>query len=175
MLDINYIRANRRKVEDAIKNKGYEINLAEILELDDERKSLSQKIDNLRQERNQISAQMKNGKPDQALVEKGKGLKKNLSELELKLSEVEKEYISKLKTVPNIPDDDVPIGLSEDENEVAEVVGEPRKFTFKPRNHYEIGQERDWIDKERASKVTDARFAYIKGDMVKTSLQSHLR
>ena len=170
MLDINYIRANRQKVEDAIKNKGYEIDLAEILDLDDERKSLSQKIDNLRQERNQISAQMKNGKPNKALIEQGKKLKKELSELEPKLSEVEKEYISKLKTVPNVPEDDVPIGLSEDENQVAEVVGKPREFDFAPKNHYEIGQERDWIDKERASKVTGARFAYIKGDMVKLQM-----
>ena len=170
MLDINYIRANRQKVEDAIKNKGYEIDLAEILDLDDERKSLSQKIDNLRQERNQVSAKMKNGKPDKTLIEQGKKLKKELSELEPKLSEVEKEYVSKLKTVPNVPEDDVPIGLSEDENQVAEVVGKPRDFNFTPKNHYEIGQERDWIDKERASKVTGARFAYIKGDMVKIQM-----
>ena len=170
MLDINYIRANRQKVEDAIKNKGYEIDLAEILDLDDERKSLSQKIDNLRQERNQISAKMKNGKPDKALIEQGKKLKNELSELEPKLSEVEKEYVSKLKTVPNVPEDDVPIGLSEDENQVAEVVGKPRDFNFTPKNHYEIGQERDWIDKERASKVTGARFAYIKGDLVKLQM-----
>lgn len=170
MLDINYIRANRQKVEDAIKNKGYEIDLAEILNLDDERKSLSQKIDNLRQERNQVSAKMKNGKPDKTLIERGKKLKKELSELEPKLSEVEKEYVSKLKTVPNVPEDDVPIGLSEDENQVAEVVGKPRDFNFTPKNHYEIGQERDWIDKERASKVTGARFAYIKGEMVKLQM-----
>ncbi len=170
MLDINYIRANRRKVEDAIHNKGYEIDLSEILALDDERKSLSQKTDNLRQERNQISAQMKNGKPDKALIEKGKKLKQQLSELEPKLAEVEENYISKLKTVPNIPEDDVPVGLSEDENEVAEVIGKPHDFTFKPKNHYEIGQERGWIDKERASKVTGARFAYIKGDMVKLQM-----
>jgi len=170
MLDINYIRANRQKVEDAIKNKGYEIDLAEILNLDDERKSLSQKIDNLRQERNQVSAKMKNGKPDKTLIEQGKKLKKELSELEPKLSEVEKEYVSKLKTVPNVPEDDVPIGLSEDENQVAEVVGKPRDFNFTPKNHYEIGQERDWIDKERASKVTGARFAYIKGEMVKLQM-----
>ncbi len=170
MLDINYIRANRRKVEDAIHNKGYEIDLTEILALDDERKSLSQKIDSLRQERNQISAQMKNGKPDEALIEKGKALKKQLSKLEPKLAKVEESYISKLKTVPNVPEDDVPVGLSEDENEVAEVVGKPREFKFKPKNHYEIGQERGWIDKERASKVTGARFAYIKGDMVKLQM-----
>ena len=62
MLDINYIRANRKKVEDAIHNKGYEISLDQILSLDDERKNLSQRIDALRQERNQISAKMKDGK-----------------------------------------------------------------------------------------------------------------
>ncbi len=152
MLDINYIRANRQKVEDAIHNKGYTISLDEILELDDERKELSQKIDTLRQERNQISAQMKNGKPDQALISRGKEIKQELSGLETQLSEVEASYIAKLKTVPNVPEDDVPVGLSEDENQVAEIVGEPTKFDFTPKNHYEIGQERDWIDKERAAK-----------------------
>ena len=170
MLDINYIRANRQKVEDAIHHKGYEIDLGKILALDDERKNLSQKIDSLRQERNQISAKMKNGKPDQSLIERGKALKKDLSELETKLGNIEKEYITQLKTVPNVPEDDVPVGLTEDDNEVAEVVGEPRKFDFTPKNHYEIGQIRDWIDKERAAKVTGARFAYIKGDMVKLQM-----
>ena len=140
------------------------------MELDDERKSLSQKIDTLRQERNQISAQMKNGKPDKALIERGKELKKELSDLESKLSEIEPEYLAKLKLVPNVPEDDVPVGLSEDDNEVAEVIGEPTKFDFEPKNHYEIGQARGWIDKERAAKVTGARFAYIKGDMVKLQM-----
>ena len=166
MLDINYIRDNRQKVEDAIKNKGYTIDLDEILQLDDARKELSQKTDILRQERNQISSQMKNGKPDQALISRGKEIKQELSSLEEKLSSVESDFLAKLKTVPNVPCDDVPVGLSEDENEVAEVCGEPTKFNFEPKNHYEIGQARGWIDKERASKVTGARFAYIKGEMV---------
>ena len=166
MLDINYIRDNRQKVEDAIKNKGYTIDLDEILQLDDARKELSQKTDILRQERNQISSQMKNGQPDQALISRGKEIKQELSSLEEKLSSVESDFLAKLKTVPNVPCDDVPVGLSEDVNEVAEVCGEPTKFNFEPKNHYEIGQARGWIDKERASKVTGARFAYIKGEMV---------
>ena len=166
MLDINYIRDNRQKVEDAIKNKGYTIDLDEILRLDDARKELSQKTDILRQERNQISSQMKNGQPDQALISRGKEIKQELSSLEEKLSSVESDFLAKLRTVPNVPCDDVPVGLSEDENEVAEVCGEPTKFNFEPKNHYEIGQARGWIDKERASKVTGARFAYIKGEMV---------
>lgn len=171
MLDINYIRANRQKVEDAIRNKGYEgeIDLAAILALDDERKDLSRQVDDLRQERNKISAQMKNGKPDQALIVRGKELKKQITELEEKLVSVEADYIKQLKTVPNVYEDDVPIGLSEDDNQVAEVVGEPPKLED-PKNHYEIGQARGWIDKERAAKVTGARFAYIKGDMVKLQM-----
>ena len=165
MLDINFIRANRQRVENAIRNKGYadQIDLDHILMLDDQ-------ADTLRQERNQISAQMKNGKPDHALIDRGKAIKKDLSEIESKLSEVETSYIKELKTVPNVYEDDVPIGLSEDENVVAEIVGELPKFDFKPRNHYEIGVMRDWIDKERAAKVAGARFAYIKGDMVKLQM-----
>ena len=172
MLDINYIRANRGKVEDAIRNKGYEgeINLEEILKLDDERKELSVKVDGLRRERNTIAAQMKNGKPDAALIEQGKALKKQLAEVEPKLAEVEESFISKLKTIPNIPEDDVPVGLSEDENVVAEVCGEPTKFSFEPRTHYDLAQKRGWLDKERAAKVTGSRFAYIKGDMVKLQM-----
>ena len=170
MLDINFIRANRQKVEDAIHNKVYDIDLDEILRLDDERKELSREIDALRQERNQISAQMKGGKPDPKLIEQGKELKAKLAEVEPKLAEIEQDFITKLKQVPNVYEDDVPIGLTEDDNQVAEVCGEPTKFKFTPKNHYEIGQARGWIDKERAAKVAGARFAYIKGDMVKLQM-----
>ena len=150
MLDINFIRANRQRVENAIRNKGYvdEIDLDHVLMLDDQRKELSGQADTLR----------------------GKAIKKELSDIESKLSEVESSYIKELKTIPNVYEDDVPIGLSEDDNEVAEIVGELPKFDFKPRNHYEIGVMRDWIDKERAAKVAGARFAYIKGDMVKLQM-----
>ena len=169
MLDINFIRANRQKVEDAIHNKVYDIDLDEILRLDDERKELSREIDALRQERNQISAQMKGGKPDQKLIEQGKELKAKLAEKEPKLAEVEKSFIDLLKQVPNVYEDDVPIGLTEDDNQVAEVCGKIPEIKD-PKNHYEIGQARGWIDKERAAKVTGARFAYIKGDMVKLQM-----
>lgn len=169
MLDISYIRANRQKVEDAIRNKAYEIDLDEILKLDDSRKDLSREIDTLRQERNQISAQMKGGKPAPELIEKGKELKAQLAEKEPKPAEIEAEYIAKLKTVPNVPEDDVPVGLSEDDNQVAEVCGEIPDIKD-PKNHAEIAIARGWLDKERAAKIAGARFAYIKGDMVKLQM-----
>ncbi|MBR5669483.1 serine--tRNA ligase, partial [Candidatus Saccharibacteria bacterium] len=126
-------------------------------------------IDALRQERNQVSAQMKGGKPDPKLIEQGKALKAQLAEKEPKLAEIEADFIARLKQVPNVYEDDVPIGLSEDDNQVAEVCGEIPDIKD-TKNHYEIGQARGWIDKERASKVAGARFAYIKGDMVKLQM-----
>lgn len=170
MLDINFIRENREKVEAAIKNKGCKADLAKLLELDDGRRVLSRKIDELRQRRNEIAGKMKNGKPEQGLIDEGKVLKIELAKYEEELKGIEGDYVKELKLVPNIPLDDVPVGLTEDENVVAEVCGEPTKFDFDPKNHYEIATARDWIDKERAAKVAGARFAYLKADMVKLQM-----
>ena len=100
MLDINFIRAHRERVEDAIRNKGYadEIDLDHILQFDDERRNLSGKADELRRERNQIAGQMKNGKPEPALIERGKTIKQELAKLEGTLAEIETSYIKELKT-----------------------------------------------------------------------------
>lgn len=170
MLDVSFIRANPQKVAYAIEGRGSKIDLEEFLTLDDKRRELTQQIDTLRTERNQISSKMKNGKPDAALIARGKELKTQLSALEKTLTDLEQKHLSLLKSIPNLPEPDVPFGLSEDENQVAEICGEPTKFTFTPKNHYEIGQARGWIDKERAAKVTGARFAYLKGDLVKLQM-----
>ncbi|MBR3131341.1 serine--tRNA ligase [Candidatus Saccharibacteria bacterium] len=172
MLDINYIRTHKADVEYAIKSKAYEVDLDELLRLSDERKSLTQQIEQLQQSRNANSAEIKRlgGKPDPKLIASGKKIKADLAKLEDKLAKLEPTYTNLLKSVPNVPEKDVPYGLSEDENEVAEVIGEPTKFDFTPKNHYELASIRDWIDKERAAKVTGARFAYIKGDLVKLQM-----
>ena len=172
MLDINYIRDHKADVEYAIKSKACEVDLNHLLELDDKRRKLTQKIEELRQKRNKNSDEMKTsgGKPSPELIARGKEVKQELSKLESELSEVETDYLKLLKAVPNLPEKDVPFGLTEDENQVDEVIGEPTRFSFAPKNHYEIGTLRDWIDKERAAKVTGARFAYIKGDLVKLQM-----
>jgi len=170
MLDINFVRKNRDVVEAAIRNKGCEADLDGVLKLDEGRKELGQKIDELRRERNEIANKMKNGKPEQALIDRGKQIKMELMKYEGDLDGVERDYLRELKLVPNVPWADVPVGLSEEENVVSEVVGEPTKFEFEAKNHYEIGVARGWIDKERAAKVAGARFAYVKGEMVKLQM-----
>ncbi|MDR0398130.1 MAG: serine--tRNA ligase [Candidatus Nomurabacteria bacterium] len=169
MLDISYVRDNVARVKEFSKQKGYKVNVDEVVDLDDRRKNLQQAIDRLRGQRNQIADEAGNrpGKPSGELVERGKRIKEELSGLEEELDFIEREFYRVLKTIPNIPAEDVPVGSSEDENVVTEYVGEKPDFDFTPLNHWEIGQQRDWIDKERAAKVAGSRFAYIKNDMVK--------
>ena len=170
MLDIRFIRDNAETVQTNATNKGYKVSIADLLKLDDERRILQQQVDELREKRNANAGKMKGGKPTQELIDEGKQIKIELAEREGYLSGVEAEYMDILKKVPNMASEDVPVGLSEDENVIAKQVGEKPQFDFVPRNHYEIGEQRLWIDKERAAKVAGSRFAYIKGDMVKLQM-----
>ncbi|MDR1300507.1 MAG: serine--tRNA ligase [Candidatus Nomurabacteria bacterium] len=170
MLDIKFVRENAEKVQKDSDNKGYDVDVNGVLKLDEQRRELQGKTDELRAQRNETAAKMKNGRPSPDLIAEGKKLKEKLSGLEEKLRAVDDEFVTNLKKIPNTPCDDVPIGQSEDENVVAEVVGQSTKFDFAPKNHWEIGQLRGWIDKERAAKVTGARFAYIQSDLVKLEL-----
>lgn len=169
MLDIRFIRDNAEAVQENATRKNYSVDIAKLLKLDDQRRELSSRADELRERRNANAAKMKGvqGKPDQAVIDEGKAIKIELAELEESLGLVEQDVLTLQKRVPNMAAADVPVGASEDENVIAKVVGEPTKFSFAPRNHWEIAEQRDWIDKERAAKVAGSRFAYIKGDLVK--------
>lgn len=170
MLDIRFIRENPDQVQQAAKNKGYDVSISDLLKLDDDRRQLQQQVDELREKRNANAAKMKGGKPDQALIDEGKQIKIELAEREGYLNDVEVNYLALLKKVPNMPWDDVPYGASEDENIEIKIVGEKPHFDFAPKNHYEIAEARGWLDKERAAKVAGSRFAYVMGDLVKLQL-----
>lgn len=166
MLDIRYIRDNPDKVQVNAHNKGVDVDIKRLLELDEERLSLQQQVDELRERRNQNATQMKGGRPEQSAIDEGKRIKVELAEREKYHKDIETQYTTLLKQVPNMAWEDVPIGLSEDENVEVKVVGQMPRFDFKPKNHYEIAEAKNWLDKERAAKVTGARFAYVMGDMV---------
>lgn len=168
MLDINFIRENQAKVQQNAINKGIDVRIDDLIKLDDRRRELQAKIDILRQNRNEIAEKIKQaGRPDQNLIKQGKDLKQELSVVEADFNQNYQQYLTLLKKVPNMALDAVPVGLSEDDNVLDYQVGEKPEFDFTPRNHYEIAKDRDWIDKERAANVAGARFAYLKGDLVK--------
>ena len=167
MLDIKFIRENADAVQENARRKKYGVDVAKLLELDSQRRELSQQVDELRERRNANAAKMKGGKPEQSVIDEGKQIKVKLAYAEEALRVVEDDALVLQKAIPNMAADDVPVGASEDENVVAKVVGEPTHFDFTPRNHWQIAEQRQWIDKERAAKVAGSRFAYLKGDLVK--------
>jgi seryl-tRNA synthetase len=170
MLDIKFIRDNADAVQVNAENKGYKVNISDLLRLDASRRDLQNQADLLRQKRNSIVSQTKGVKPTEELITAGKEIKDQVALVEAQFKEVDVDFTTLLKKVPNMAATDVPIGHTEDENIVVKTVGEPPKFEFKPRNHAEIAIERGWLDKERAAKVTGSRFAYIEGDLVKLQM-----
>lgn len=166
MVDIQFIREHADDVSEKAKQKGYEVDIPALLVLDDERKVLLAQVENLRQRRNEIAASMKGGQPNQALVDEGKQIKLELADREAILAETEASWLALLKKVPNMPLDDVPVGVSEDDNLVAKTWGDKPQFDFEPKSHWQLAEARGLIDKERAAKVTGSRFAYLKGSLV---------
>jgi len=164
MLDINYVRKNAAKVKEFSRDKGCKVDVDKTLALDDERRELENKITPLREERNVLA---KNKQPTEAQIARGKEIKAEVAALESELVKVEAEFIELLKQIPNAPTDDVPVGLTEEANEVVETIGEVPEFDFEVKNHWQIAEARGWIDKERATKVAGTRFAYIKSDLVR--------
>ncbi len=167
MLDIQFIRDNPDLVREKSKQKGYDIDIDQLLGFDRQRRQMQINIDELRQERNMIADSMKGKKPEQDQIDRGRKVKDELAILEHQFSAIEQEYLDLLKMVPNMPLDIVPIGESENQNKVVKTVGNKPNFDFTPKNHAQIAEAKGWIDKERATKIAGARFVYTKGDLVR--------
>lgn len=168
MIDIQFVRENPELVKEKSAQKGYPVDVDELLRLDSERLDLLKQVEVLRQQRNENAAAIKDatGKPDQILIDTGKQIKVELSHRESLLNETTESWHALHKKVPNIPLGDVPVGASEDDNVVVKEWGEKTEFDFAPKSHVQIANQKDWLDKERAAKVTGSRFAYLKGDIV---------
>ncbi|MBQ3476271.1 serine--tRNA ligase [Candidatus Saccharibacteria bacterium] len=161
MLDVKFIRDNLELVEKSAKEKGYKINVKEVLSLDDKRKKELARVEELRRQRNEIAAKMKGGKPEPALIEEGKKVKAELAGLEEDLDKVELEYKSALKSVPNIIFEDVPLGGEECSVEIKSWGGQKKDGV----DHLDYAVKRDWVDFERGAKVAGTKFYYLKNEL----------
>jgi seryl-tRNA synthetase len=165
MLDINFIRENPDLVKDGADKKGFDVDIDRLLELDERRRELIQESEQVRQRRNEVSSKIPKVSDDerQTLIEEGGELKQRVKDLEDELDDVEAEYEKLLLMVPNVPLDEVPVGESDEDNVEVRSYGEPREFDFEPRDHEELGQMLDIIDKERAIKFAGSRAYLLKG------------
>ncbi|MBI2613993.1 MAG: serine--tRNA ligase [Candidatus Levybacteria bacterium] len=162
MIDINLIRNNPKDIQKAAKNKNIDINVDHILGIDKKYKELSLVVQKLREERNVLTDSMK-GEPSKEQIEKGKILKEKLEKEDHALKAVWEELKEKLYQIPNLPLKTVPIGDSS-KFKIIKKVGMPKKFSFIPKDHLEIGEGLDIIDVKRGAKVSGTRFAYLKNE-----------
>ena len=168
MLDIRFIRENAERVQQDALNKGYKnADIEAVIALDDERKTLTTKIDELRTRRNQIAASMKNagGKPSAEQIAEGKKIKEELAVFEKDYRELDEKLTAALKGIPNILQPDVPIG-EEGEDDLVKTWGEELFESRKnAEDHLEFANRKWWVDIERGSKVAGTKFYFLNGDL----------
>jgi len=168
MLDIKFIRENKEAVKQNIVNRRLSVDIDKLLDLDEQRRVLTTKIEALRAEQNKASediAREKEPAVKEAKIKKMKELKEKLAEPGKLLVDIEKEYEVLILAVPNMTMPDVPIGKDENENKSIRENGKISKFDFQPKEHWQLGEELDVIDIARAAKVSGARFGYLKGQL----------
>lgn len=162
MLDIQFIRDNAELVQRKSEEKGYrQVAIDRLLQIDERRRGLLTEVEDLRAQRNALTASMKGSKPTPDQIEKGKTLKETIASKESELAEVDAAFTDAMWGVPNITFDDVPLGGEEDSVEI-KTWGEK---TTGAKDHLDFAVARDWVDFERGAKVAGAKFYYLKGDL----------
>ncbi|KKT71559.1 MAG: Serine-tRNA ligase, partial [Candidatus Moranbacteria bacterium GW2011_GWF1_44_4] len=166
MLDIKFIRENKDAVKKNCKLRNIKCGIDSFLRLDDERKDLMRKIEELKNEKNRLNEEMKSAVSKDEAIIKGKAIKDQLSELEPKFEKAEKKWKKIYLRIPNMSHPDSPAGKDDTGNKEIERYGEPPKFDFEPKGHEELMKNLDLIDFERGAKVAGAKFYFLKNEAV---------
>ncbi len=166
MLDINFIRENLALVKDGARKKHIKVDLDKLIELDDKRRELIQKVEQKRAEQNEVSKQISTASDTEkvSLIAQMQKLKAELKKEEAEYKKVLDEWRKIMLQVPNVPDISVPEGKDDEDNVEVKKWGEPTKFNFKPKSHIDLMLELGMVDFERGTKVAGFRGYYLKGD-----------
>ena len=167
MLDIKFVREHLDEVRQMLKNRNNPLNLDDFAELEQKRRSLLQDTENLKSQRNavskEISVMKKNKENADERIKEMREVGEKISALDKELKAVELQLRDIMLHIPNMPKADVPIGKDDTENPEVRKWGEPKHFDFEPKAHWDIGEDLDILDADRAAKVTGARFTFYKG------------
>lgn len=168
MLDVRYVRDNFEDVKAKLAKRGEDISEFDQFEvLDQKRRELIAKTEELKSERNKVSEQistMKRNKEnaDEAIA-RMRQVGDEIKALDEELRDVEEKFNHMMMRIPNIPHDSVPIGDTEDDNVTHRTWGETPTFSYEPKAHWDIVTDLKLVDFERAAKVTGSRFAFYRG------------
>lgn len=167
MLDMKFVREHFTEVEDMLRKRHNDLNLEGFKVLDAKRRQLIAQSEELKQKRNAVSkeigAKKKAGEDAQEAVRAMREVGDRIQALDGEIRETDAELRDIMLHIPNMPKEDVPVGKDDTENPEVRRWGEPRKFSFTPQAHWDIGAKLDILDAERAAKVTGARFTFYKG------------
>lgn len=158
MLDINYIREHAQVVRQAARDKQLNPDVVdEVLRLDQERRDLTGRAEQIRAEKNRLGKNQR---------QKGRALKDQLKDIEPHLKKVSEAFTDLMLQVPNVPAQDVPVGADESGNQVVRTWGQKPKFEFQPQTHYQLAQKLDLYDSQRAVRIAGHRAYFLKNDLV---------
>ncbi|MBQ7883310.1 MAG: serine--tRNA ligase [Phascolarctobacterium sp.] len=167
MLDMKFVRENPDLVVAAIQKRNGNLDLTEFLELDKKRREITVQVEALKSERNSASQEIgklkKAGQDATEQMAAVRALGDKIAEDDKELKAIEVRLKEILLTIPNIPADDVPVGADDSANPVVRTWGEPNKFEFEPKAHWDIGEGLNIIDFERGVKVSGARYVFYRG------------
>lgn len=167
MLDIKLIRENPEKINELLKRRNPELSIDKVLEIDADRRKIQAEADELRSKRKnesqKIGMMKKNGENTDAIQEEVRTLGDEIKALEEKQIELDNAQKDLLLHIPNIPDETTPIGKSEYDNPTVSTWGEPTKFDFEFKPHWDLCEEKNLVDFERGVKLSQSRFTLYRG------------
>jgi len=168
MLDIKKIRENYEEVKAGVERRGKgDFGISELTDLDKQRREILAEVEALKNKQNVTSREVpklkKEGKDTTAVFAEMKELSAKIKELDSAVDEVEKKIRERLMEIPNIPYKDVQFGEDDTDNEEIRRVGNPTEFDFEPKAHWDVGEDLDILDFERATKLAGTRVTVYKG------------
>ena len=171
MLDPKRIRTDKNYITKNLARRGVKLNLDEVIEMDAQRRQLQSDLDNLRAEKNRVSRGIGLAKSETNEISESKSrmreLNKYLKNTEKELNQLLEQLNVFYLSFPNLLHDSVPDGDDESMNQEIRVVGEPRIFDFKIKDHVKLGQDLGLFDFETAAKISGSRFAIFKQDFAR--------
>jgi seryl-tRNA synthetase len=167
MHDLGFFRANLEKVVERLSGRGPVAGLDQFRDLDQRRRAAITEAEELKARRNSESAEIatlrKAGADTAEKQQQVREIGSRISALDDQIKVLDEQFHELLAGIPNLPHESVPVGRSADDNVEVRRVGEPRRFDFEPKAHWDLGPELGILDLERAAKITGARFAVYWG------------
>lgn len=169
MIDVKELKTRYDEIAKNIKDRYMNVDLDKIVKDQEERAALLLEVENLRSKRNETAQKMKqklDNETRQLYIQEGKEIKEALAEKEARLTVLDEQFKKEVMTIPNYASPEAPIGKEDKDSLAIKFYGEPSRFSFKAKDHVQLGEELDILDFDKGAKVSGQKFYYIKNKAV---------